>query len=276
MPLLPRRLVYYSTRPQLLWVAILSLGIFSAGSVRSQSTTAQGPPDMVQAVDTETLLRQVEDQVLKGQMLSPPDNNAFQTWERVLARVSTGSPEQLKILGNFLTHIRQRVVDEQAAGNISRSVELMLFADQAERVLGIDQPEPAKEQAFGKQTSLVPPALSPRGNGVVEPVAPPIRWRPVQDPSIAASYTKKGDSLLAIKDISAARKFYEYGAEAGGARAALTLARTYDPAYIAQFGAFGLVPDVALAETWYRRAVDLGEPAAQLALERFNTSSPRH
>ncbi len=70
--------------------------------------------------------------------------------------------------------------------------------------------------------------------------------------------------MLAQKDISAARKFYEYAANAGSARAATALARTYDPAFAAQLGELGLRPDPALAAAWYRKAAELGGPPAQL------------
>jgi TPR repeat protein len=70
--------------------------------------------------------------------------------------------------------------------------------------------------------------------------------------------------MLAQRDISAARKFYEYAANAGSARAATALARTYDPSYATQMGELGLQPDPALAAVWYRKAAALGGPPAQL------------
>ena len=44
-----------------------------------------------------------------------------------------------------------------------------------------------------------------------------------------ATYVARGDAMLAIKDISGARRFYEVAANAGNAPAAMALARTYDP-----------------------------------------------
>jgi TPR repeat protein len=55
---------------------------------------------------------------------------------------------------------------------------------------------------------------------------PPTAGQPTtQDQAIAAFYATRGDEMLARKDISAARKFYEYAANAGSARAAAALAR---------------------------------------------------
>ena len=52
-------------------------------------------------------------------------------------------------------------------------------------------------------------------------------------------YAKRGDDMLAIRDISAARKYYEYAANAGSARAAAALARTLDPAFMHELGVEG-------------------------------------
>ena len=52
--------------------------------------------------------------------------------------------------------------------------------------------------------------------------------RPHPDQSAAGFYAKRGDEMMAIKDITAARKFYEFAANAGNARAATALARTLD------------------------------------------------
>jgi TPR repeat protein len=76
-------------------------------------------------------------------------------------------------------------------------------------------------------------------------------------------FVARGDEMMVIKDVSAARKFYAYAANAGSARAALALARTYDPMYISQIGAIGLQPDPEMAQVWYRKAASLGDPNAR-------------
>jgi TPR repeat protein len=69
--------------------------------------------------------------------------------------------------------------------------------------------------------------------------------------------------MASIKDISAARKYYEYAANAGSARAATSLARTYDPDFAARLG---LRPDPVMAAHWYRKAAALGNPDAEARL----------
>jgi TPR repeat protein len=88
-------------------------------------------------------------------------------------------------------------------------------------------------------------------------------------------YARRGDEMLAIKDISAARKFYEYAANSRGARAATALAETYDPAFLIKLGAVGVRPDPALAATWYRRAAALGDPDAEARLYTLSTQTSK-
>jgi TPR repeat protein len=78
---------------------------------------------------------------------------------------------------------------------------------------------------------------------------------------------KRGEELLAVGDIAAARLPLRRAAEAGDARSALMLARTYDPALLEKLGAYGLAPDVALARLWYQRANELGAAEASERLQ---------
>jgi TPR repeat protein len=79
---------------------------------------------------------------------------------------------------------------------------------------------------------------------------------------MAATFTSRGDAMLAIKDISAARKLYEQAANLGSAAAAKGLARTYDPAYADKLSIVGMRPDLAMAASWYDRAAALGDREA--------------
>jgi TPR repeat protein len=98
---------------------------------------------------------------------------------------------------------------------------------------------------------------------------------PAQEQSMAALYASRGDEMMAIKDISAARKFYEYAANAGSARAAMALARTHDPAFLTRSGAVGLRPDPVLAAAWYRKAAALGDPDAEARLHALSTEAAK-
>ena len=105
------------------------------------------------------------------------------------------------------------------------------------------------------------------------PAKPPATHPPdTQQQALAATYVARGNEMLAIKDISAARKIYEYAASIGSAAAAMALAKTYDAAYLAQIGAVGVRPDQALALAWYRKAAVLGDPNARLRLQALGAT----
>ncbi|MEN0073565.1 MAG: C39 family peptidase [Paracraurococcus sp.] len=73
---------------------------------------------------------------------------------------------------------------------------------------------------------------------------------------------RRGEAMLALGDISAARLLYERAAAAGSASAARALGETYDPAVLTQLGVRGLQADPARAVAWYERAASLGDVEA--------------
>jgi hypothetical protein len=76
--------------------------------------------------------------------------------------------------------------------------------------------------------------------------------------------------LLAQNDITAARLIYARLAREGSLRGALTMAQTYDPAFLASYRINGLQPDKEKAKYWYSVAANLGSKDASgrlLALE---------
>ncbi len=77
---------------------------------------------------------------------------------------------------------------------------------------------------------------------------------------------RRGDDLLALGDLAAARLLYERAAAAGDARGAIGIAKTYDPLVLAQIGARGIQPDPDVAASWYRKALSLGDTSAAARL----------
>lgn len=77
-------------------------------------------------------------------------------------------------------------------------------------------------------------------------------------------------SMLQQNDISAARLVYARLARQGSVRGALTLAQTYDSAFLSHYDVTGLQPDMEKAKYWYGVAASLGSEDASgrlLALE---------
>lgn len=96
--------------------------------------------------------------------------------------------------------------------------------------------------------------------------APKPALRPLDAEEIAM-LLKRGGELIASGNIVAARLVYRHAAEAGEARAAFALAETYDPLVLERLGTKGLSADVAMAQTWYEKARELGSTEAPRRLE---------
>jgi hypothetical protein len=87
------------------------------------------------------------------------------------------------------------------------------------------------------------------------------------DPDTIASLLKRADALIASGDVAAARLVLRRAADAGDARAAMTIAGTYDPAFLGKLDVHGVVPDVAMARAWYEKAKKFGSTEAPQRLE---------
>ncbi|MDR3533131.1 MAG: hypothetical protein P4L90_21545 [Rhodopila sp.] len=158
--------------------------------------------------------------------------------------------------------------------------------------------EPQRSEIPPAQTEI-PPAASPAPSAAVAlaavnkdvatpaaPVAsntgvaaavpaphPSVPARTAKEQAAAAAFASRGDAMLVLQDITAARLFYEYAANAGSARAAAALAKTYDPVFLNQIGAVGTKPDPAMAANWYRKAAALGDREAEARLRTLGAEA---
>jgi hypothetical protein len=311
---------------------VVCVGFLLLGNASFAAIDVSEVPHAVSAVqadeDLRALLLEVEQQISTRRAFSPPDDNALSTWPRVIQKSFPTSPGALRALADFVSRVRNRAADEQAAGRTDVSMDFTLFKDLANTILvsavatpasssnaqtatsqpmARDPAGPASEPAdmansidtqrrnlpdpiransvLGPAASVASPAMGADTNaehpapaagqvaltiaGAVPRLSP--RAQASQEQSrMTAMYASRGDEMLAIKDISAARKFYEHAANGGRARAATTLAKTYDPAFLTQLGAVGVRPDPVLAEAWYRRAVALGDLDAEDGLRALS------
>jgi TPR repeat protein len=117
--------------------------------------------------------------------------------------------------------------------------------------------------------AAAPPAPAPVAALPPAPVPQLIPGDAIQplDPNELASSLRRADDLIASGDLAAARLVLRRAANAGDARAAMTLAGTYDPAILDKLGVHGLVPDVAMARVWYEKAKKFGSAEAPQRLE---------
>lgn len=140
----------------------------------------------------------------------------------------------------------------------------------------------AKDAAGAVTTPVAPPPepaaapvklpASDAALALITPVARPPRQSPPTDGQMASTLTDRGDAMLAIKDISAARKLYEEAANFGSAAAARRLASTYDPDYVGKLGIIGMRVDAAMAVSWYKRAAALGDREAAQRVQELGVT----
>jgi hypothetical protein len=93
------------------------------------------------------------------------------------------------------------------------------------------------------------------------------------EPGEVERLVKRGEDYLAQGDIAAARLILGRAAEARNARAAFSLAATYDPSVLKQLHVVGFRPDTAQARAWYEKAAEYGSADASRRLAALPTPS---
>lgn len=117
-------------------------------------------------------------------------------------------------------------------------------------------------------TAASPPAALPT------PAMTTLPPRAELAPNEIAGFVRRAQELLASGDMPGARSYLTRAAEAHDARAALLLAKTFDPMVSRHQSGADQGPDVAQARDWYQRAREWGAPEAQRQLDAL-ASYPR-
>lgn len=132
------------------------------------------------------------------------------------------------------------------------------------------QPAPGPQVLTAAPRTIEPVERAIPAERQAAPSAPKTARGAAQPSSIAPQQEEmmmqRAAALLASKDVMSARLVLEHLATNGSAKGALTMAKTFDPAYLEAMGVSGIKPDVAKASQWYRRAADLGETEASARL----------
>src|SRR5712664_4132607 len=127
-------------------------------------------------------------------------------------------------------------------------------------------PAPQQPQAAASPPPAAAPAVA-----TAQAQAEPIREL---SPNEIAALVRRAQELLASGDLQGARLLLTRAADAHDARAALLLAKTFDPTASSQFSAADAGPDLVQARNWYQRAREWGSPEAQRQLDAL-ASFPR-
>jgi len=114
------------------------------------------------------------------------------------------------------------------------------------------------------------PAPLPTPPPTVSPSVAPRPSAAAEDASVIADKMKLGVALMTYGEVAAARLMFQRAAEAGDGAGAFALAETYDPLVLGGLRLRqGIMPDLALARTWYERARDLGSLEARDRISRL-------
>ncbi len=95
---------------------------------------------------------------------------------------------------------------------------------------------------------------------------------PAQSRDIVVSLLQRGSALVRLGDISGARRLFLAAAESGNAAAATAMGKTYDPAFVGTLDAIGLIPDLAAAAAWYRKAAEMGDEQGKALLKHIENA----
>lgn len=138
-------------------------------------------------------------------------------------------------------------------------------------------PAPRQEPARERILTAAPPEpqLQPQAVTRIEPAAPSLA--PAQpkkvvgiSPETEAVMLDRASQMLSMGDVSSARLLFEHVAKKGSGKAAMALARTFDPAYFSSINTRGLKPDRDKAKEWYAVAADLGQEEARSRLSALS------
>jgi hypothetical protein len=219
-----------------LMLVVLSLACPAIGFAEPQIQ-----PDIV------SLLSKVEQQASNEHGVSPADDGSIkEAWAQVLQVYASapGSPGTRGALEDFIGHMKAGAAVARVKGSLRIAIDLMVLADQADRLLN-QQPAHRVGDASSASETPLPEVTSAPADVPVVPLSNAIHAPPsstdkrVPDAvtsDAAETFATRGDAALAAKDIWSARKFYDYAAKAGSVRAVNALAHTYDPAFLATLG----------------------------------------
>ena len=87
------------------------------------------------------------------------------------------------------------------------------------------------------------------------------------NPNEVADFVRRAQELLATGDLQAARLLLLRAAQAHDARAALLLAKSFDPIVSKRIGMADAEPDLAQARNWYQKAEEWGASEARHELD---------
>jgi DNA-binding transcriptional regulator YbjK len=263
-----------------------------AGTVWAEEQVNASTPTRADSQIT-SLLKDIESTLVNSPDVPFDDVNRMLILAQNL--MPQASPQVRHLMQDFPARLRQ-LADEHHGDGV-KAVTLTVFADvitQYFRDNETAQSEPAlvqpplalapaaaKQQEFPvqppvsqtpapvKREAAVQATPAPSKRAPMAPLPAPAKQaapEPPKTPQMSGmqhTLLDRGDAMLRLGDVSAARMLFSRAVESGIAIAALKMANTYDPAFLAEHNLRGIKADRAEAEAWCRKAQSMGEPLAK-------------
>jgi hypothetical protein len=208
-----------------------------------------------------SLLEKIEDALAQSETIPSETTQMLISAGGLL---SNASPEGLRLLKGFPARLKKNA--DEARDPRERKY-IAVFANAAAGYI-----ETLTLNVSDQSPASAPPAPVKQESKVTAPAQPDLSDPPRMAPLMQRTLLNRGDAMLGLGNVSAARMLYQRAADAGVGVAALKLAETYDPAFIAARNLRGIKSDPVAAEAWYRRAEALGETEA---IERLKSLTGR-
>ena len=257
----------------------------------AQFIAAQEPKAVAADAEIASLLTNIENGLKDSQAASSA--KLLEMLVSAKGLLPSASPEGARLMRDFPDRLMKVANHERDTGELAKSINLQVFADSAvsfvteQKPVATAQPIAKVVPAEPAPTKVVPPEALPARTdpqvAMVQPVMPPMPAKPTPvapKPSVTApvapqrplsameqTVLQRGDTMMSLGDISAARLLYQYAANAGVGIAAYKLANTYDSDFLAEHNLRGVRSDREQATIWYRKAQEMGEPRAQERLK---------
>jgi len=179
----------------------------------------------------------------------------------------TASDAGQQMMRQFPGHLRARAKELRDGGSLARSIDYEAFAEVAALYIK-------------SQQRPIEPTTDIKGFAAEKPAPVPVAKESVSSrsdssmlpASVQHTLLERGDAMLQQRNVAAARMLFARAANAGIGIAALKLANTYDPDFIAEHNLIGIKGDPQEAETWYGKAAALGEKSAEGHLKSLKSS----
>ena len=171
-----------------------------------------------------------------------------------------------QVMRDFPYHLKARAKELRDGGLLTQSIDFEAFAEVAALYAkSQERPDELKTEKQGVAAQVPDPV--PVAKSTVQPQSDIITL----SASVQRTLLERGDAMLQQKNLAAARMLFERAANAGVGIAALKLASTYDPGFIAEHNLLGIKGDPEKAELWYGRAAALGEKSAEGRLKSLGS-----